>query len=174
VTVAADDPGLEDTLGEVTRWFFDDYLSRYISVVNGTSKEGPEFILDYWGYPLHVSSPGTNLWLTEPQDVTGMLAGTQARLREAGYTHTAVLDSRVTVFHPGSVAIEVIWSRRAGETEIEPGGTDPMAQDTGNVPTGRCVRYRMGNDACRCTDLVRQTAQWTVAIVSALPLALWP
>jgi hypothetical protein len=25
----------------------------------------------------------------------------------------------VTVFHPGGVAIEVIWSRRAGETEIE-------------------------------------------------------
>jgi hypothetical protein len=119
VTVAANDPGLEDTLGEVTRWFFDDYLSRWMSVVNGTCQEGPEFILDYWGYPLHVSSPSINRWLTEPRDVTGMLAGTHARLREAGYTHTAVLDSRVTVFHPGGVAIEVIWSRRAGETEIE-------------------------------------------------------
>jgi hypothetical protein len=57
VTVAANDPGLEDTLGEVSRWFFDDYLSRWISVVNGTRQQGPEFILDYWGCPLHVEQP---------------------------------------------------------------------------------------------------------------------
>jgi len=119
VTVAANDPVFEDTLGEVSRWFFDDYLSRWMSVVNGTRQEGPEFILDYWGCPLHVSSPRMNRWLTEPQEVTGLLAGTQARVREAGYTRTAVLDSRVTVFHPAGAAIEVIWSRRAGETEIE-------------------------------------------------------
>ena len=60
-----------------------------------------------------------NRWLTEPRDVAGLLADSQARVRKAGYTHTAVLDSRVTVFHPGGVAIEVIWSRRAGQTEIE-------------------------------------------------------
>jgi hypothetical protein len=47
VTVAANDPGLEDTLGDVTRWFFDDYLSRWQAVANGTDPEGPEFILDY-------------------------------------------------------------------------------------------------------------------------------
>jgi len=115
----ANDPGLEDTLGEVTRWVFDDYLSHWTSVANGTRQEGPEFILDYWGCPLHISSPEMNQWLTEPRDVVGFLADTQARLRKAGYTDTAVLDSRVTVFHPGGVAIEVIWSRRAGEAEIE-------------------------------------------------------
>ena len=119
MTVAGHDPGLENTLGEVNHWFFDDYLTRWISVVNGTCQEGPEFILGYWGCPLHVSSPGMNRWLTEPQDVTGLLWETQARLREARYTHTAVVDSRTTVFHPGGVAIEVIWSRRAAETEIE-------------------------------------------------------
>jgi hypothetical protein len=119
VTVAANNPAGEDTLGEVTRWFFDDYLTRYISVVCGTRQEGPEFILGYWGCPMHVSSPRMNRWLSEPRDVVGMLAGTQARLRRAGYSHTAVLDSRVTVFHPGGAAIEVIWSRRAGQTEIE-------------------------------------------------------
>jgi hypothetical protein len=119
VTVAANDPILEDTLSEVTRWFFDDYLSRYISVVGGTSQEGPEFILDYWACPLHVSAPRMNRWLSEPQEVAGELARTQARLRQASYTHTAALDSRVTVFYPGGAAIEVIWSRRAGQTEIE-------------------------------------------------------
>ena len=119
MTVAANDSRLEDTLGEVTRWFFGDYLNRYISVVSGTCQEGPEFILDFWGCPVHVSSPRMNRWLSEPRDVVGMLAGTQARLRRAGYTGTAVLDSRVTVFHPGGAAIDVIWSRRAGQTEIE-------------------------------------------------------
>jgi hypothetical protein len=91
VTRAANDPRAGDVLGEVTHWFFDDYLSRYISVVNGTRQEGPEFILDYWGCPVHVSSPRMNQWLSEPRDVAGMLAGTQARLRAAGYTHTAVV-----------------------------------------------------------------------------------
>ena len=117
--VAANDPGLKETLGEVTRWFFDDYFNRWVSVANRTREEGPEFILDYWGCPLHVCSPTTNRWLIKPEEVTEWLAGMQARLREAGYTHTAVPDSRVTVFHPGGVAIEAIWSRRAGETEVE-------------------------------------------------------
>ena len=119
MTQAPNDPRAGDVLGEVTHWFFDDYLSRYISVVGGTRQEGPEFILDYWGCPVHVSSPRMNQWLREPPDVVGMLAETQARLRAAGYTHTAVLDSRMTVFHSGGAAIEVIWSRRAGQTEIE-------------------------------------------------------
>ncbi len=117
--VAANHAGAEDTLGEVTRWFFGDYLSRWVSVVNGTRREGPEFILDYWGCPMHFGSPGVSRWLAEPRDVTGLLAQTQARVREARFTHTAVLDSRVTVFHPGGAVIEVIWSRRAAGTEIE-------------------------------------------------------
>jgi hypothetical protein len=119
VTATANDPRLEDAFGQVTHWFFDDYLSRWTSVVNGTCQDGPDFILDYWGCPMHVSSLRTNRWLTEPREVTGLLAEMQARVREAGYTHTAVLDSRVTVFHPRGAAIEVIWSRRAGQTEIE-------------------------------------------------------
>ena len=44
MAVAANDRGLEDTLGEVSRWLFDDYHARWISVVNGTCQEGPEFI----------------------------------------------------------------------------------------------------------------------------------
>ena len=109
----------EDTVSEVNRWFFGDYLDRWVSVANGTRKEGPEFILGYWGCPLHMSCPWMNRWLSDPRDVTGLLAGMHERLRKAGYTDTAVLDSRVTVFHPGGAAIEVIWSRRAAETEIE-------------------------------------------------------
>jgi hypothetical protein len=119
VTVAANDPAGQDTLGEVSRWFFDDYLNRYVSVVSGTCEEGPEFILDYWACPVHVSSPRMNRWLSQPRDVVGMLVETQGRLRRAGYTHTAVLDSRLTVFHQGGAAIEVIWSRRAEQTELE-------------------------------------------------------
>ena len=128
--MAANDPRLENTLGEVTRWFFDDYLVHWASVANGTRQEGPEFILDYWGCPLHISSPEMNQWFTEPRDVVGWLADTQARLRKAGYTHTAVPDSRVTVFHPGGVGIEVIWSRRAGQAEIERLAVDFQAVKT--------------------------------------------
>jgi hypothetical protein len=36
VTVAANDPRLENTLGDVTCWFFDDYLSHWQSVASGT------------------------------------------------------------------------------------------------------------------------------------------
>ena len=48
MTATANDPGLENTLGHVTRWFFDDYLNRWTSVVNGTRQDGTEFILDNW------------------------------------------------------------------------------------------------------------------------------
>jgi hypothetical protein len=89
---------LDDVLEQVTSWFCDDYVPRWVSVGNGTSEDGPEFILRFWGCPLHVSTP----------------------LRDAGYTHTVIPDSRVTVFHANGAAIDAIWSRRAtGDNEIQ-------------------------------------------------------
>lgn len=46
------------------------------------------------------------------------LAMHQAKLKDAGYTHTIVPDSRVTAYSSRSAAIDVIWSRRTGD---EPG-----------------------------------------------------
>src|SRR5262249_51133832 len=78
-----------------------------------TSAEGPEFILQFWGCPLHVSTPQINMWVTEPQGVLDLLDMNQKPLRDAGYSHTVIADSRVTVFHSNGAAIDAIWSRRA-------------------------------------------------------------
>lgn len=36
------------TRAEVTAWFFEDYLPRWVSASSGATDESPEFILDYW------------------------------------------------------------------------------------------------------------------------------
>jgi hypothetical protein len=60
------------------------------------------------------------MWVTEPQGVLELLEMNQKPLREAGYTHTVIADSRVTVFHSSGAAIDAIWSRRAmDDTEIQ-------------------------------------------------------
>jgi hypothetical protein len=112
--------GLDEVFKEVTSWFLDDYLPRWVSVGNGTSDEGPEFILQFWGCPLHVSTPQITMWITEPQGVLDLLEMNQKPLCDAGYTHTVIADSRVTVFHSNGAAIDAIWSRRAtDDTEIQ-------------------------------------------------------
>jgi hypothetical protein len=111
---------LADVFEEVTSWFFDDYFPRWVSVGNGTSDEGPEFILQFWGCPLHVGTPQINMWVTARQGVLDLLELNQKPLRDAGYTHTVITDSRVTVFHCNGAAIDAIWSRRAtDDTEIQ-------------------------------------------------------
>jgi hypothetical protein len=35
------------TRAEVTAWFFEGYLPRWVSAGSGATGEGPEFILDY-------------------------------------------------------------------------------------------------------------------------------
>ena len=55
VALLSEQPSASSIRDEVSRWFFDDYLSIWISVGAGTIKRGPDFILDYWGMPLHWS-----------------------------------------------------------------------------------------------------------------------
>lgn len=116
----AEEKRLGDALEEVTSWFFEDYFRGWVAVGNGTSDDGPEFILQFWGCPLHVSTPQVNLWVTEPRGVLDLLEMNQKPLRDAGYTHTVIADSRVTVYHVNGAAIEAIWSRRSADnTEIQ-------------------------------------------------------
>ena len=111
---------LHGVFDEVTSWFFGDYFPRWVSVGNGTSAEGPEFILQFWGCPLRVSTPQLDMWVTEPQGVVELLEMNHKPLRDAGYTHTVIVDSRVIVFHSHGAAIDAIWSRRAtDDTEIQ-------------------------------------------------------
>lgn len=105
---------------EVTHWFFDDYLPTWVGVGSGAITRGPEFILDYWGVPLHISAPTSREWLLDHDAVVGWLERTYIRLRAQGYAYTAVLDRKVTIYHDAGAAIEVIWSRRRlDHSEIE-------------------------------------------------------
>ncbi|WP_405512513.1 hypothetical protein [Streptomyces canus] len=108
------------TRAEVTEWFFEDYLPRWVAVAAGTSDEGPEFIHDYWGTPLHVTGLEQSFWCLDDASVRGFLDLNYAPLRESGYSHTVVPDRRVLVYNSVGAAIEVIWSRRrADESEIQ-------------------------------------------------------
>jgi uncharacterized NTF2-like protein DUF6841 len=108
------------TRAEVTSWFFEDYLPRWVAVANGTSSEGPEFIHQYWGTPMHVTALDQAFWCLDDAAVAGFLERNHASLRGTGYSHTVVPDQRVIVYSVVGAAIEVIWSRRrADESEVQ-------------------------------------------------------
>jgi hypothetical protein len=114
-----DDPHAA-TRAEVTAWFFEDYLPRWVAVAAGKSAEGPEFILNYWDTPMHVTGLDQSFWCLDDRSVLDFLELNHAPLRESGYSHTVVPDRRVIVYSSVGAAIEVIWSRRrADESEIE-------------------------------------------------------
>jgi hypothetical protein len=105
---------------DVMSWFFDDYLPTWVGVAAGTIARGPEFILDYWAAPLHLSTEQGGQWFHDASTVVQFLEEMQSRLQTQGYAYTDVPDERVNIYHEGGAAIEVIWSRcRADGTEIE-------------------------------------------------------
>jgi hypothetical protein len=104
---------------EIRSWFFDQYLTKWVSI--GASKDGdPRAILQYWGVPMHASSPNMNRWLMTDDDVLTLLSANQKPLQASQYTHTEVLDSAITAFNNKSGSVDAIWSRRRqDESEIE-------------------------------------------------------
>jgi hypothetical protein len=104
---------------EIRSWFFDQYLSKWVSI--GASKDGdPRAILQYWGVPMHASSPNMNRWLMTDDDVLSLLSANQKPLQASNYTQTEVLDSAITAFNSQSGSVDAIWSRRRqDESEIE-------------------------------------------------------
>jgi hypothetical protein len=105
---------------EVTSWLFDDYLPTWVGVAAGTIARGPEFILDYWGMPLHFSTDEGGQWFLDAPAVVQFLVGIQSRLQAQGYGYTDVPDYKVSVYNKAGAAIDVIWSRRRTDgTEIE-------------------------------------------------------
>lgn len=108
------------THSEVTAWFFEDYLPRWVAAGSGTSGEPPEFILNYWDTPMHVTGLNHSFWCLDETGVLAFLALNYIPLRESDYSHTVVPDRRVFVYSQVGAAIEVIWSRRrADESEIQ-------------------------------------------------------
>ena len=97
---------------------FDQHLTKWVSI--GPSKDGdPRAILQYWGVPIHASSPNMNRWL-DSDDVLSLLTANQKPLQESKYAHTEVLDSAITAFNNKSGSVDALWSRRRqGESEIE-------------------------------------------------------
>lgn len=111
---------LATTRDEVSAWFFQDYLPRWVAAGSETSGEGPEFILQYWDTPMHVTGLDQAFWCLDEAGVLAFLDLNYSPLREAGYSHTAVPDRRVFAYSRVGAAIEVIWSRRrADESEIQ-------------------------------------------------------
>ena len=90
---------LAATRNEVTAWFFEDYVRRWVAAGSGASGEGPEFILNYWGVPMSVTAVGEAFWLLSDEDVLGFLERNQAPLRAEGYTHTVVPDHQIGRAH---------------------------------------------------------------------------
>jgi hypothetical protein len=105
---------------DVTSWLFDDYLPTWVGVAAGTIARGPEFILDYWGTPLHFSTDQGGQWFLDGSAVVRFLEDIQSRLQAQGYSYTDVPDYKVSVYNKAGAAIDVIWSRRRTDgTEIE-------------------------------------------------------
>ncbi|HTX94829.1 MAG TPA: MBL fold metallo-hydrolase [Mycobacterium sp.] len=105
---------------EVSHWFLDDYLSTWVGVGAGTIARGPEFILDYWGAPLHWGDDQGSRWFVDAPALVTLLQRMQNRLRGEDYAYTAMPDQKVTAYHVNGAAVEVIWSRRRSNgTEIE-------------------------------------------------------
>jgi hypothetical protein len=117
-TAGATVPSLAEVHGEVERWFFEDYLTRWVQAA--AADLDPRGVLSYWGVPMHAASVYGARWLTSDDDVLRLLEANHKPLRAAGYSNTQVLDRHVTVYNPAAAGVDVIWSRRReDQSEIE-------------------------------------------------------
>ena len=68
----SDDP-VTTARREVTGWFFEDYLPKWVAVAAGTSPAGLEFILGYWDTPLHLTGGDQAFWCLDDASVVHLL-----------------------------------------------------------------------------------------------------
>ncbi len=108
-------PTLRDEIGH---WFFSQYFVDFIAI--GAGKIDLDRILTYWGAPIHMSGPTYAKWITSPEDVVRFLKDMQGVLKQAGYSHTEVVDKKITIYSENASRIETIMSRcRADGTEMD-------------------------------------------------------
>ncbi|MGW4846876.1 DUF6841 family protein [Nocardia brasiliensis] len=113
-----------ETVQEVGRWFFDDYVPLWNALARDATGD-PAALLQYWSPPLHftVEDPdhrrAVNDWATTDEDILGVLREQHRPLRAAGYVDTTVLDRRIFAYTPNAAGIDAIWSRRSADAEIE-------------------------------------------------------
>lgn len=104
---------------EMNHWFFGIYLPTWVEIGANDQAKSDE-ILKFWGSPLHAASVNMTKCLMSGDEVIGLLRANQDPLKAQNYTHTVVLDRKVTGYNHNAGSIDVIWSRRrADESEIE-------------------------------------------------------
>ncbi|BFM18157.1 hypothetical protein R50073_43400 [Maricurvus nonylphenolicus] len=105
---------------EVHDWFFVEYFDRWVAKGAGESNDEATFISNYWNSPMFVSAPpAMSSWLTSDEHVFLFFQAQQELLQALGYTHTDIPDQRIRVFTEAGAEIDVIWSRCAGDQELE-------------------------------------------------------
>jgi hypothetical protein len=103
---------------EIDHWFFSEYFSDFIAI--GAGKLSPDRILLYWGVPLHMSGPAYSKWIASSDEVVRFLTDMQGVLKKAGYTHTKVVDKKITIYSDNASRVETIMSRRRADgTEMD-------------------------------------------------------
>jgi uncharacterized NTF2-like protein DUF6841 len=93
------DERITATRAEVTEWFFEDYLPRWVAMAAGTSADEPEFTHGYWVTAMYVTGLEQAFWCLNDESVRGFLELNHAPLHAAGYSHTVVPDRRVFVYN---------------------------------------------------------------------------
>lgn len=103
---------------EIDLWFFSQYFKDFIAI--GAGKLDADRILAYWDAPIHMSGPAYARWITSAEEVVQFLKEMQGVLKQAGYTHTEAVDSKITIYGDNASRVEAIMSRCRGDgTEMD-------------------------------------------------------
>lgn len=111
---------LDRISNEVSEWFFNEYVPKWVKASTGQSGINDDFILQYWVPPLYVNALGLNKCLLSSDEVITFWKMNSTPLREEGYTHTIIPSREITVYTENSAGIDAIWSRRRADgSEIQ-------------------------------------------------------
>jgi hypothetical protein len=94
---------------DVSRWF-GEYLDAFAAC--GRSERDPASLLAYYGVPLLLTSDDGCLALISDDQVVAAVTQQVEGMRAAGYHHSQVLDSQVTVLNATSALYRGTFSRR--------------------------------------------------------------
>jgi NTF2-like protein (DUF6841) len=94
---------------DVSRWF-DEYLDAFAAC--GRGERDPASLLAYDGVPLLLTTDDRCLALTSDDQVVAAMQQQVDGMRAAGYDHSEILDSEVTVLNATSALYRGTISRR--------------------------------------------------------------
>ena len=83
---------------EAQRWFAA-YLAEFVALARGDVAD-PRRILDHYGVPMLVSTGDGTLFLTDEEQVLGMIGRQLDGMRAAGYDRTEELAADTTLLNP--------------------------------------------------------------------------